>query len=174
MKNLATCLIAAGLAPALLSAADVANPLVSGQKAIYQLVSDALVRGAQKMPEENYSFRPTPDVRSFGELVAHAADAQMSFCSAANGSKGPNRMEGTKTAKADLVDALQQSVAFCEKVYSGMTDAEAAQQVKFFGHDSLKLTILSFNTAHADEHYGNMVTYLRLKNIIPPTSERGR
>jgi uncharacterized damage-inducible protein DinB len=167
--------IAAVLLPAVLPAADAGNsPFVSGQKALYEMVSGAVVRAAEKMPEENYSFKPTPEVRSFGEIVGHAADAQMMFCSAANGSKPTGRTEGSKASKADLVEALKQSVAFCDKVYSGMTEAEAAQSVKFFGHDSLKLTILSFNTAHTDEHYGNMVTYLRLKNIIPPTSERQR
>jgi uncharacterized damage-inducible protein DinB len=151
------------------------NPLSTGQKAIYGMVSDALVRGAEKMPEDSYGFRPTPDVRSFAELVGHAADAQMMFCSVANGSKPPGtKVEGTKTSKADLVDALKQAVAFCDKVYSDMTDADAPHMVQMFGHDMAKLNVLSFNTAHSDEHYGNMVTYLRLKNIIPPTSERRR
>lgn len=176
MRKLVTCLFSATLLlPSVLAAAEAGgSPFVSGQKALYEMVSGAVVRAAEKMPEENYSFKPTPEVRSFGELVGHAADSQMMFCAAANGSKSTGRSEGAKTSKADLVEALKQSVAFCEKVYSGMTDAEAAQTVKFFGHDSLKLTILSFNTAHTDEHYGNMVTYLRLKSIVPPTSERQR
>lgn len=173
MAKLIRLVVAAGVFVCAAVAADAPNSLTAGQKAIYDLVSDSLVRGAEKMPEDNYGFRPTPDVRSFAELVAHAADAQNMFCSAANGSKPMGtRSEGAKTTKADLVDALKQAVAFCDKVYSGMSDAEAAQIVKFFGRDTAKLTILSFNTAHSDEHYGNMVTYLRLKNIIPPTSER--
>ena len=75
------------------------------------------------------------------------------------------------TSKADLVQALKDGVAYCNKVYGAMTDAQASQIVKMFGRDLAKLTVLTVNTAHADEHYGNMVTYLRLKGIVPPTSE---
>ena len=149
------------------------NPLSGGQKAIYGIVSAALIGGAEKMPEENYSFKPTPDVRSFGQLVGHAANAQFMFCSVAAGEKNPNavNVEQTKTSKADLVQALKDGVDYCSKVYAAMTDAQASQIVKFFGRDMAKLTVLSFNSAHSDEHYGNMVTYLRLKGIVPPTSE---
>ena|SRR5271165_3994034 len=150
-----------------------ANPLSGGQKAIYGIVSAALIGGAEKMPEENYSFKPTPEVRSFGQLVGHAANAQYLFCSVAAGEKNPStaNIEETKTSKADLVQALKDGVSYCSKVYAAMTDAQAIQIVKFFGRDMAKLTVLSFNSAHADEHYGNMVTYLRLKSIVPPTSE---
>lgn len=173
MRTSLNILVNAALLAGVLGAAETSNPLSSGQKAIYEIVSGSLVKGAEKMPEENYTFKPTPEVRSFGELVAHAADAQYLFCSAASSSKSPvPKVEGAKTSKADLVEALKQAVAYCEKVYSGMTDSEGAQMTKFFGRDSAKLTILAFNTAHSDEHYGNMVTYLRLKNIVPPTSER--
>ena len=153
-------------------AADSPNPLSGGQKFLYSMVSGSLVKAAEKMPEDQYSFKPTPDVRSFGQLVGHIADAQFGFCSAVSGEKTPSeKIEKTKTSKADLVQGLKDGVAFCDKVYSGMNDTQAAEMVKFFGHDSAKLTVLSLNTAHADEHYGNMVTYLRLKGIVPPTSE---
>jgi len=133
----------------------------------------ALIGGAEKMPEENYSFKPTPEVRSFGQLVGHAANAQYLFCSVAAGEKNPStaNIEETKTSKADLVQALKDGVSYCSKVYAAMTDAQASQIVKFFGRDMAKLTVLSFNSAHSDEHYGNIVTYLRLKGIVPPTSE---
>lgn len=149
-----------------------ANPLSGGQKAIYGIVKNNIVKAAEKMPEEDYSFKPTPDVRSFGELVGHLAEEQYLFCSAATGEKNTaSKIEKVKTTKADLVQALKDGFAFCDKVYDGMTDAQAAQMVKFFGRDSAKLTILAFNTAHDDEHYGNMVTYMRLKNLVPPSSE---
>jgi len=150
-----------------------ANPLSGGEKAFYGMVSGALIGGAEKMPEENYSFKPTPDVRSFGQLVGHAAAAQYLFCSIAAGEKNPmtTNIEETVTSKAALVQALKDGVAYCSKVYSAMTDAQASQLVKLFGRDAAKLTVLSVNTGHSDEHYGNMVTYLRLKGIVPPTSE---
>jgi uncharacterized damage-inducible protein DinB len=154
-------------------AQEPANPLSGGEKGFYMMVSGALIAGAEKMPEENYSFKPTPDIRSFGQLVGHAANAQYMFCAIAAGEKSPNtaNIEQTMTSKADLVQALKDGVAYCNKVYGGMTDAQASQIVKMFGRDLAKLTVLSVNTAHADEHYGNMVTYLRLKGIVPPTSE---
>jgi uncharacterized damage-inducible protein DinB len=124
------------------------------------------------MPEENYSFKATDDVRSFGQLVGHVADAQYAFCSAVLGEKNPAPgVEKGKTSKAELVTALQDAFAYCDKAYDGMTDAHAADTVKFFGRDTTKLAVLSFNSAHTDEHYGNVVTYMRLKKLVPPSSE---
>ena len=149
-----------------------ANPITTSDKGLYSFVSGAVVGGAQKMPEENYSFRPTPEVRSFGQLVGHLADAQYMFCSLASGEPNPAKgIEKTKTSKADLVAALKDAVAYCNKAFDGMTDAKGSEMVKFRNLNLAKLTVLSLNTAHADEHYGNMVTYLRIKGIVPPTSE---
>jgi uncharacterized damage-inducible protein DinB len=149
-----------------------ANPISGGQKFFWGIVSNSVVRGAEKMPEENYSFKPTPGVRSFGQLVGHLADSQYFFCSTVLGEKNPApNIEKTKTSKADLVQGLKDAVAYCNKAYDGMTDEQASQIIKFFGQETAKLTPLTVNTAHSDEHYGNMVTYLRLKGIVPPTSE---
>jgi uncharacterized damage-inducible protein DinB len=149
-----------------------ANPITASEKGFYSFVSGALVSAAQKMPEENYSFKPTPDVRTFGQLVGHAADASYMFCSQALGETNPAKdIEKTKTSKADLVAALKDGVAYCNKAFDGMTDAKGSQMVKLFNFNVAKLTLFSINTAHADEHYGNMVTYMRLKGIVPPTSE---
>lgn len=149
-----------------------ANPITASEKGLYSFVSNAVIGAAQKMPEENYSFRPTPEVRSFGQLVGHVADANYMFCSQAAGEADPaNDIEKTKTAKADLVAAVKDSVAYCNKVFDGMTDAKGSQMTKFYTFNLAKLTLLSLNTAHTDEHYGNMVTYLRIKGIVPPTSE---
>jgi len=82
-----------------------------------------------------------------------------------------HRAEKTKTSKADLVAAVKDAVAYCNKTFDGMTDAKGSQMVKLLNFQLAKLTVLSFNTAHTDEHYENMVTYLRLKGILPPTSE---
>src|ERR1700719_3912132 len=149
-----------------------ANPITASEKGFYSFVSNAVVGAAQKMPEENYSFKPTPEVRSFGQLVGHVADASYAFCSLALGETNPAKdIEKTKTSKADLVAALKDGVAYCTKAFDSMTDAKGSQTVKFMSFDLAKLTMFSLNTAHTDEHYGNMVTYLRLKGIVPPTSE---
>jgi uncharacterized damage-inducible protein DinB len=153
-------------------AAPPANPISASEKGFYSFVSNAVLGAAQKMPEENYSFKPTPEVRSFGQLVGHVADASYMFCSQAMGEANPAKnIEKTKTSKADLVAALKDGVAYCNKAFDSMTDAKGAQLVKFFNFDLAKLTLFSINTAHTDEHYGNMVTYMRLKGIVPPTSE---
>jgi uncharacterized damage-inducible protein DinB len=149
-----------------------ANPITASEKGLYSFVSGAVVGAAEKMPEESYSFKPTPEVRSFGQLVGHVADASYMFCSQALGEANPAKdIEKTKTSKAALVAALKDGVAYCNKAFDSMTDTKGSQMVKLFNLDIAKLTLFSINTAHTDEHYGNMVTYLRLKGIVPPTSE---
>ncbi len=150
-----------------------ANPISASERGFYALVSSEVIAAAEMMPEENYAFKPTPDVRSFGQLVGHVADAQYGFCSTASGEENPSKgIEKSKTSKADLVAALKEAVAYCNKAYSGMTDAQGGQMVKLMNYNVARLTVLSVNTAHTDEHYGNMVTYLRLKGIVPPSSQK--
>jgi uncharacterized damage-inducible protein DinB len=159
----------------LLHAQSASDPLSAGNKGLYSIIKTNLTKAAEKMPEENYGFKPTPDVRSFGQIVGHVADAQYLFCSAALGEKNPAPgIEKSKTSKADLVKALNDAVAYCDKAYDGLTDAHAAEIVKFFGRDQAKLSVLAFNNAHSDEHYGNLVTYMRLKGLVPPSSEGRR
>ena len=153
-------------------AAPPANPITASEKGLYSFVSSAVIGAAQKMPEENYSFKPKPEVRSFGQIVGHVADASYMFCSQTLGEANPAKgIEKTKTSKADLVAALKDAVAYCNNAFDSMTDAKGSQMVKLFNFDIAKLTVFSLNTAHTDEHYGNMVTYLRIKGIVPPTSE---
>ena len=117
---------------------------------------------------------PSAAVRSFGQIVGHVADAQYLFCSIVLGEKNPApKIEQSKTSKADLIAALKDAFAYCDKAYDGMTDASAVQMVKLFGGDAPKLFVLTANNMHNLEHYGNLVTYMRLKNIVPPTSEPG-
>src|SRR5215472_11360430 len=105
-------------------AAPPANPITASERGLYAFVSNAAVGAAEKMPEANYSFKPTPDVRAFGQLVGHVADASFNFCSQVIGEANPSKgsIEKTKTAKADLVASLKESVAYCNKAIDGMTD----------------------------------------------------
>jgi uncharacterized damage-inducible protein DinB len=156
------------------SMAPPANPITASERGLYANLSGSVVKAAEKMPEENYSFKPTPDVRSFGQLVGHEADANYNFCALAIGEPNPAKnIEKTKTSKADLVAALKDAVAYCGKAFEGMTDAKGSEIVKIFGgrFSVARLAVFSLNTAHTDEHYGNMVTYMRLKGLVPPTSE---
>lgn len=155
-----------------LSAQSNANPLTSASKATYMIVNSWVIRAAEEMPAKYYDFRPAPTVRTFGQLVAHEADGQYEFCSVVIGSKtrGP-QVEKNIRGKANLITALKQAFEYCDKAYDGMTDAHATDMVHFFGHSMPKLAVLDFNTAHTDEHYGNMVTYLRIKGFVPPSSQ---
>lgn len=154
-------------------AAAPANPITASEKGFYGYVSHAVIGAAEKMPEENYSFKPVPEVRSFGQLVGHEAEENYFFCSLATGAENPGKgIEKTKTSKADLVAALKDAVAYCNTAFAGMTDAKGAEMTKFMNFDIARIALLSLNTAHTDEHYGNMVTYLRIKGIVPPTSEK--
>ncbi len=150
-----------------------ANPFSTFNKIAYARIKTILVSSAEKMPEENYNFKPTDPVRSYGQIVGHVADAQYNFCSLALGEKNPGlKIEQTKTTKADLVAALKDAVAYCDKAYDSMTDASGSQTVKLFDMDMPKFGVLNINNMHDMEHYGNLVTYMRLKNIVPPTSEQ--
>jgi uncharacterized damage-inducible protein DinB len=149
------------------------NPLSTWNKFAYARVKDILMKSAEKMPEENYSFRPIDTVRSYGQIVGHVADAQYLFCSIALGEKNPGLdIEHTKTAKADLITALNAAFAYCDKAYNTMTDATATQTIKLFGNDAPRLSALTVNNMHDLEHYGNLVTYMRMKSIVPPSSEQ--
>jgi len=102
------------------------------------------------------------------------ADSQYMFCSAVLGEKSPApKVEQTKTSKADLIAAIKEACAYCDKAYDSLTDASATGMVKFGGRDMPKLGVLTVNIIHSMEHYGNLVTYMRMKGIVPPTSEPG-
>ncbi len=152
-------------------AAAVANGAITGLKFPWNRVKDILVRAAEKMPEENYGFKPSPDVRSFGQLVGHVADANFMFAAMAAGEKPTSRdIEKTKTSKADLVAALKESVAACDKVFT-MTDAELSVATTLFGMSTTRFAVVGLLIGHDWEHYGNLVTYMRIKGLVPPSSE---
>src|SRR6266852_5757833 len=172
MKLLPTLLICL-IAPAAVALAE-DNPFSATNKSHYGGLKKILLRSAEIVPEENFNFKPTEAVRSFGQIVGHVADSQYAFCSIALGEKNPApKIEKTKTSKADLIAALKEAFAYCDKAYDGMTDTSGNQTVKYQGMDMPKLIVLIGNNMHSAEHYGNLVTYMRLKNIVPPTSEPG-
>jgi hypothetical protein len=140
-------------------------------KRVYDMARDSLQKMAEQMPEANYGFKPTPDMRSFGELMAHVADVQGTFCTTVSGAPKP-ASAGSKTAKADLVAALKNSSALCDAAFDSLTPATAGQP----GMMGLsKLGTLEFNTGHSNEEYGYGSVYMRLKGVVPPSSAgRGR
>ena len=146
------------------------NPISEDTKRDYSSIKNILLKSAEKMPEENYSYRATPQVRTYGEMIAHIADVQTAVCAMAKGEMKKGTAAG-KTSKADLSAALKASFDDCDPVYDSMTDADAAKMVKMFGHDRTKLGVLNFNVSHDNEMYGQMVVYMRIKGIVPPSSE---
>lgn len=168
----AVCVLVAVPAFAQPAAGAPANPIAAGVKNAHDMAKGNLVKAAEQMPENLYSFKATPDVRSFGQLIGHVANANYMICGAVSGEKPSGAdIEKTVTAKADLVKALGESFAFCDKVHAGMTDAEGAKTVAFFGGQQAKLSVLAFNNMHNYEHYGNAVTYMRLNKLVPPSSQ---
>ena len=172
MRTFLRAVLIVVLAPAATAMAE-DNPLSAYNKSMYGGIQRILLRSAELMPEEKYGFKPTEAVRGFGAIVGHVADAQYAFCSAALGEKNPAlKVEQTKTSKADLIAALREAIAYCDKAYGGMTDKSGTETVKFMGGDTPKLGVLGVNNVHTIEHYGNLVTYLRMNDIVPPTSDK--
>lgn len=151
------------------------NPTIDGLKTQYGVIKGYLAKTIEKVPEDILSFKPTPEVRSFGQLVGHVADGQFMICAGAAGEKPPQAgIEKSATTKAALTKALAESTAYCDKVMGGMTDKQGLEPVKFFFPNQTRALLLSFVISHDFEHYGNLVTYMRLKGIVPPSSEPSR
>ena len=133
-------------------------------------MSGYVLQTAMDVPEDKYSYRPTPAVRSFGELFAHVAGAQSMFCAMALGETGPGEDAVKAATKTQLVDALKQSNTNCERAYA-QSDAAASASIDVFGEPHSRLYALMMNATHDSEHYGNLVTYLRLNGMVPPSSK---
>ena len=165
-----TVLIVAFIAAITLSAQS-GNPFSADTKQSYTGIKNTLTKAADKMPEENYGFKTVSEVRTYGEMVGHVADIQMMLCGLAKGEQKAGNA-ATKKTKAELVAALKASFDYCDGVYNSMTDATGAEKVTMFGRQLTKLGVLNFNVEHDNEMYGNMVAFLRIKGIVPPSSER--
>ena len=161
-------------APATAAApADSAGQAVGTARSLWQQLSTWILQVAQDVPEAKYSWKPTPEVRSFGQQIGHVAGAQYMFCAAALGdsARGEDDIEKSKTTKADLVAALRASNEYCTRAYA-MSDAAAQGKTRLFGQEQTKLFALMLNATHDGEHYGNLVTYMRLNKMVPPSSRR--
>ena len=148
------------------------NPLIETSKGIYAIAKGDVLKSADKIPDNLWSFQPTPKVRTVAQLFAHIADGQYEFCSVpAEGKMVSKDIEKTAKTKAEIMDAVKAAFAYCDAAYAKMTDSSAAEVLPFFGMKASRLGIMDFNIAHTMEHYGNLVTYMRLKDIVPPSSE---
>jgi uncharacterized damage-inducible protein DinB len=177
MTKTTTWFGAAALAAAVLSATPAAAQTAPdfSMKGQYEMVKTWVTKSAAMMPDANYGFKPTPDVRSYGQLIGHIANAVGMICSAPAGTKSPlANVDAEKLAtKAELTKALADAFAGCDKSWAAMTPAWNTEMVDFFGSPITKTSAITFNTSHTFEHYGNVVTYLRLKGLVPPSTGGG-
>jgi uncharacterized damage-inducible protein DinB len=157
------------LAPAF---AQAQNPMMAAIKAQHDVAKGYILKTAEMLPENLYSFRATPEVRTIAQLIGHIADGTNSICGGAGGGKPPAvNAEKSMTTKAQLTKAIADAMATCDKVIAEMDDKKAMEATKFFiGGMSTRGMIIAFNTAHNFEHYGNLVTYMRLNKIVPPST----
>ena len=147
------------------------NPYSAMVKGGWDSLKKNLSASAAKVAEADFAFKPTPQVRSFGQILGHLANEHYAICAAVKGEKSPATTDFEKvTAKAELVAAFDKSIAYCDGAYAAMTDAAGTQMVEVFGEKMMKLAALQVNLTHSSEHYGNLVTYMRLKGMVPPSS----
>ena len=148
--------------------------VVESSAALFRAPKTFILRAAEKMPEEHYGFRPTPEVRTFAQLLGHIADGYTLVCASALGEPLPKdiqQTEKTKSTKADLVAALTKTSEYCDRAHEQLAGPKGSEMIDWFGRKHPRATVLFFNSSHAWEHYGNVVTYLRIKGIVPPSSE---
>ena len=184
MRTLGTTLLAVAVVTATLVAQQPAgNPITDSIKRQHGIAKDYLTRSAAMLDEKDYTFKPAgvaAEVRNFGQLLGHIANAQYMLCGGAIGistggaERGPGGMDYEKlTTKAELQKALNDSFAVCDKAFTQVNDKNAGEAVTGLPiGPTTKLGALSFNVAHNFEHYGNIVTYLRVKGLVPPSSQK--
>ena len=165
----------AGYADALTSS------MASVAKAMHATIRRDIAESAQVMPADEYWFRPTPESRTFAQLVGHVVNANWFFCSQAKQEMSPAAMNYEQVSDKDaLVKALNESLAYCDEVYASTTDANFSAPVHMTGGvgmgpaDTVRGAVLMFNTTHNNEHYGNLVVYMRLKGHVPPSTARAQ
>ena len=140
-----------------------------------------ILRSAEKVPEDLYGLRPGPqmEVRTFGQHLAHVANYNFLWCAQAKGEKNPNAgvdLEKTLKTKAEIQKMLADSFAFCDPAYASLNDENGAQVVEIQQENgrvtrNTREALLMLNVVHNNELYGNLVTTMRIKSIVPPSSE---
>ncbi|PYQ73840.1 MAG: DinB family protein [Acidobacteria bacterium] len=150
--------------------------LAAVARSMHATIRRNIAEAAETMSAEDYAFKPTPQVRSFGEVLGHIANANFFFCAQAKGMSSPSTTNLERvTEKAALVKALLDSLAYCDTVYETTTDSNFNQPATIAGlgnkpTQTIRGVVLMFNTTHNNEHYGNIVVYMRLKGHVPPST----
>jgi uncharacterized damage-inducible protein DinB len=155
------------------------NALAAWLGKAYASRRDDLTKSAENVPEDIYDLRPGPQqqVRTYGQIIGHLANFNYLWCSQAKQEKNPNQgnnFEKLQT-KAALVKALKGAFKYCDPVYANLTDASGLEVIRITQENGkpaevARMSLLILNHAHNNEHYGNLVTYMRIKSIVPPSS----
>jgi len=155
------------------TATSPADPGLAALRDNWKPVIENITKAAEELSEADYAYKPVASVRTFGELIGHIAGSQNLMCAGALGETQPaeDAVEKAAKTKADLVKALKESTAYCNKAYA-ITPAAAAGTVQLFGQTMTRYGALALNAVHDGEHYGNIVTYMRMKGMVPPSSRR--
>jgi uncharacterized damage-inducible protein DinB len=152
--------------------AQATNPNVANARILWTQVNGYIAQSAADVPEALYAYKPTPEVRSFGELLGHIAGSEKMFCAVALGEKQPaeDAVEKAAKTKAALIAALKDAATYCARAYN-QTDKATEPLVDIFGEKRSRVFVLLENVTHDNEHYGNIVTYMRLNKMVPPSSK---
>jgi uncharacterized damage-inducible protein DinB len=152
--------------------AQAADPVAAALRSNWEGMIGNITKAADQMSEANYAFKPVPTVRSFGELVAHVAGTQHLICGTVLGEKtgAEDDVEKSAKTKAAIVKALKESTEHCKKAYA-IASKDFGAPVELFGGKNTKVGALTLNAVHDGEHYGNIVTYMRMKGMVPPSSQ---
>jgi hypothetical protein len=151
-------------------------PLSEGLRRSYNTIKMNLTETAQKFGDADYTYTPSPEIRPFGGQLAHVANSQFNSCAAARGEKNPNQgtnLEQTKKTKAEIVQALADSFAFCDPAFAALTDQSAAELVQQGQNQVARGAVLANLISHSNEEYGILTVYMRTKGMVPPSTERG-
>jgi hypothetical protein len=150
------------------------NPMSDHYKAQWTNVRDLLVKMADKMPDADYRFKPTPEMQDFGQRVLHVATFNMRACAAVTGS-GKTLTAPAMPTKAEATAALKEANAECDAVFNSLTDQMLMTKMVPFGRGGMRPLFAALEAnplEHAQEVYGYMAPYLRLKGLVPPSSDR--
>jgi uncharacterized damage-inducible protein DinB len=156
----------AQIAPDLPNPGTAPNPLTNTLSLFRRNMQDKIMKSAEAMPESKYNYRPTPDVRSFAEILNHVTDISYILCSNARG-EAPPPPPAARASKTEIIAALKGSFDYCDSTFSGFTDARLNAPADFFGHRTNKMFLLTQVGNHDALHYGNLVTYLRINGLVP-------
>ena len=173
MSRVAVMLIAVVAAPLEAQVAQrQADPMIASIQDAAKHVRSVFTKAADQMSDEDYAFRPTAEVRTFGQILAHVAENNYWFCATAIGEKAPVRdVEKVKTTRGEIQKTLAESFDYCERAYAAMEDDAKAKAMKqFMGSPRPALAVLNFRTYHSLLHWGNAITYMRLRGKVPPST----